>query len=170
MYADDHNDYFPMGWWRGGTSTAWLGDWSLFIGNYVSKSATKYENGPSGHTEETSTSRVFRCPAYHDPTAKNATSGYRLSYSCNLFYMPCDGTDPWTSSSDPLKTYAKKLRKRGSVKRAGEIILIGDGSVVWDGSHSIYNADAYYDPVLSKLNFLTAYDSTDAAYDATHKL
>jgi prepilin-type processing-associated H-X9-DG protein len=107
--------------------------------------STQYKNTNVNGVDITvagETSRVFRCPAYHDPTTRNATSGYRLSYSANPFYMPCDGEQPY--SNPPGTPYYHLLRKRGSAKRTGEIILIGDGSVLWDGSHMIYNADAYY--------------------------
>ena len=162
MYADDHNDLFPMGSWGGGKSINWLGDWSLFIGNYVSKSLTRYDPDPNApSTVETTTSRIFRCPAYQTKSKKLASSGYRLSYSCNLFYMPCDGEKPWITAGP----YYQKLRKRGSVKRAGEIILIGCGSVVYDAHIDDYNANAYFDEIYSVNNFLTAYDPTLTTLD-----
>jgi prepilin-type N-terminal cleavage/methylation domain-containing protein/prepilin-type processing-associated H-X9-DG protein len=167
MYADDHNDFFPPsqlggeGKNPGGVVTPWVGDWSLFIGHYVSKSATTYVHGMNSLdiTEVSVTSRIFRCPAFHDPTARTSKSGYRLTYSCNIFYMPCNTKAPWTTPGPP-SPYYHRLRKRGSVKRAGEIILIGDSNATWDGTHNMFNAMSYYNETKCTFNFRYPYEAS----------
>ena len=159
MYADDHNDYFPMG---SIGAPVWYGDWQMFLAPYVSKEQTRYS---SGATPVNVTSRVFRCPAYRTKGQTSASSAYRITYSCNLFYMPSIETAPWTSTALPLSVYKNKMRKRSSVKRASEIILIGDGSVGWDAGANDYNSSPYWLESSSTLNFLTAYNPSAAKND-----
>ena len=123
MYADDHNDYFPMGLTVAGPQGAGI-NWSMIIAPYVVRQSGLDWTKMS----VTTIGKQFRCPAlsrFH----KNPAVGL-LNYSANQWYMPnaFGGTaEPWAGGTPATLPWKNKLHKRGPVRRAGEIILVTDG-------------------------------------------
>ena len=117
MYADDHNDYFPMGWWQGPP----MQDWATLIAPYVAKAS-----GLSDTTATTATiGKIFRCPGVKISQKQLAA---RNNYSSNGWYIPAEDRVPWQpGAADPAFAAGFRMHKRGAVKRSSEIILVMDG-------------------------------------------
>ena len=131
MYADDHNDCFPMGWW--GDSSVML-DWAMLIAPYISKAGNITQDTASTKT----LGRVFLCPGCKW-TQKSVYA--RNNYAVNGWYMPATDRAPYLASSrgftvtGPDTAVIGRMHRRGAVKRAGEIILVADGvTCTFDGT------------------------------------
>src|ERR1017187_2342845 len=113
MYSDDHNGLYPPGYIASGPNS---GDWSLFIGPYLSKNVVNYgsltgnANGPSP---------VFVCPTVRTPAGKKT----RITYSAHWAMM---GTYSTTCPSG--KQFCGQT-PTSSIVRSSELILVADGNL-----------------------------------------